>query len=110
LLVPFVVFDRPVVVAVERRRTVARSLRSTVLRTTTLAPPIRMAAMTVAGFFDGDELIAFDHKVATAYYWPADEMSARLRRAGFTEVERHQRPGVAEYGRRPHGALVAIAD
>jgi SAM-dependent methyltransferase len=63
----------------------------------------------VTGFFDGDEVVAFDHKVATAYYWPVDELSARLRRAGFTEIERQQRPGIAEYGRRPHAAAVAIA-
>jgi SAM-dependent methyltransferase len=64
----------------------------------------------VAGFFDGDEVAAFDHKVTTAYRWPADELSARLTHAGFTEVERHRRPGVAEYGRRPQAAIAAIAD
>ncbi len=63
----------------------------------------------VAGFLDGDELAWFEHKVATAYYWPVDEFSARLRRAGFTEIERQLRPGVPEYGRRPHAATVAIA-
>jgi SAM-dependent methyltransferase len=63
----------------------------------------------VTGFFFGDELLGFEHKVATAYRWPADEFSARLRRAGFTETERQLRPGVTEYGRRPHAAIVAIA-
>jgi SAM-dependent methyltransferase len=63
----------------------------------------------VAGFFDGDELVAFEHKVVTAYYWPVDEFAARLRRAGFTETRRQVRPGVAEFGRRPHAAIVAIA-
>ena len=67
------------------------------------------AGMLVAGFFDGDEVAAFEHKVVTAYSWPVDELSARLRRAGFTEIERHLRPGVAEPGHRPHAAIAAIA-
>jgi ubiquinone/menaquinone biosynthesis C-methylase UbiE len=66
-------------------------------------------ATLVVGFFDGDEIVDFAHKVVTAYFWPADELSARLRRAGFTEVERQQRPGVAESGRRPHVAIAAQA-
>ena len=64
----------------------------------------------VVGFFDGNELTSFDHKVVTAYRWPVDEFSARLRRAGFAEVERQQRPGDAEAGIRPHAAIAAIAD
>jgi SAM-dependent methyltransferase len=67
------------------------------------------AGTLVAGFFDGDEVAAFEHKVATAYYWPVDEFAARLRRAGFAEIERRRRPGVAEPGRRPHAAIAAIA-
>ncbi|XVV08402.1 class I SAM-dependent methyltransferase [Actinoplanes sp. CA-131856] len=62
----------------------------------------------VTGFFDGgDVLEPFDHKVATAYRWPVDEFSARLRRAGFTEVERLQRP--AEETQRRLAAIVSIA-
>ena len=63
----------------------------------------------VAGFFDGDEVVDFDHKVVTAFRWPVDEFSARLLRAGFTEVERLRRPGVAETGVRPHAAIAARA-
>lgn len=63
----------------------------------------------VAGFFDGHEVVAFDHKVATAYYWPVDQFSQRLLRAGFTEVERQRRPGIKETGVRPHAAIAAIA-
>ncbi|MGI5216138.1 class I SAM-dependent methyltransferase [Plantactinospora sp. CA-290183] len=62
----------------------------------------------VVGFFDGDELAAFDHKVVTAYRWPADELSARLRRAGFTEVERQHRPSDGTH--RPYGAIAAVTD
>lgn len=67
------------------------------------------AGTLVAGFFDGDEVAAFDHRVSTAFYWPVDEFAERLRRAGFTEIERVRRPGVAESGRRPHAAIAAIA-
>lgn len=63
----------------------------------------------VAGFFDGAEVVAFQHKVATAYYWPVDQLSKRLRQAGFTEVERQRRPGISETGVRPHAAIAAIA-
>jgi SAM-dependent methyltransferase len=49
--------------------------------------------MLVAGFFDGDEVEPFDHKVTTAYRWPVGAFSERLVRAGFTEVERERRPG-----------------
>lgn len=63
----------------------------------------------VVGFFDGDRVEPFEHRVATAYRWPVDELSARLQRAGFVEAERQQRPGVDEAGRRPHAALVGVA-
>jgi len=65
------------------------------------------AGTVVLGLFDGDEVAAFDHKVVTAYRWPVDEFSERLTRAGFTEVERLQRP--REGDRRPHAAIAAIA-
>lgn len=61
----------------------------------------------VVALFVGDEVAAFDHKVATAYRWPVDEFSERLARAGFTEVERLQRP--TEGANRPHAAISAIA-
>ncbi|HEX5540853.1 MAG TPA: class I SAM-dependent methyltransferase [Micromonospora sp.] len=60
----------------------------------------------VLGLFEGDEVAAFDHKVVTAYRWPVDEFSERLTRAGFTEVERLQRP--SEGTHRPHAAIAAI--
>ncbi|MET9299634.1 class I SAM-dependent methyltransferase [Micromonospora aurantiaca] len=61
----------------------------------------------VAGIFVGDEVGAFDHKVATAYRWPVDEFSARLRRAGFAEVERLTR--LDDEAHRPHAAVAAVA-
>jgi SAM-dependent methyltransferase len=59
----------------------------------------------VVGFFDGPGIAPFDHKVTTAYYWPADEMSRRLARAGFTEIERLQRPEDGTH--RAHAAIAA---
>ena len=66
------------------------------------------AGILVAGFFDGDEVAAFEHKVVTAWSWPEDELSAQLRLAGFTEVERRTRP--AHRSHRPHAAIAAMAD
>jgi hypothetical protein len=63
------------------------------------------AGTLVLGLFDGDEVTAFDHKVVTAYRWSVDELVERLMRAGFTEVERLQRP--SEGARRPHAAIAA---
>lgn len=63
------------------------------------------AGPLVAGFFDGDAVAPFDHKVTTAWFWPVDELASRLQRAGFTEVERSRRPG----GPRPHAAIATVA-
>ncbi|WP_421120644.1 class I SAM-dependent DNA methyltransferase [Aquihabitans daechungensis] len=63
----------------------------------------------VAGFFDGDAVAPFDHKVTTAYFWPVDEFAQRLQRAGFTEIERCQRPVTTERGNRHHAAISALA-
>lgn len=60
----------------------------------------------VVGFFDGDEVAAFDHKVVTAYRWPVDEFSERLTRAGLTEVERRHRPSDGTH--RPYAAIAAV--
>ena len=63
----------------------------------------------VAGFFDSDDgVAAFDHKVITAYRWPADVFSSRLARAGFVEVERLCRQ-VAERPDRRYAAIAARA-
>ncbi|GHJ48178.1 methyltransferase [Catellatospora sp. TT07R-123] len=60
----------------------------------------------VFGFFEGDEVEPFDHKVVTAYRWPADEVCARLAQAGFVEVERMHRPGDGTH--RPYSAIAAV--
>jgi predicted acetyltransferase len=68
---------------------------------------VRPGGRLVVGFFDGDEVGAFDHRVITAYRWPADEMSRRLGRAGFTEVARLRRP--ADGRHRAQAAIAARA-
>ena len=60
----------------------------------------------VIGFFDSDDEVAeFDHKVLTAYRWPVDEFSARLTRAGFTELQRLKQ----QFPDRPDRKYAAIA-
>ena len=67
-----------------------------------LAPSGRL----VIGFFDSDdEVAAFDHKVHTAYRWPVDEFSARLAKAGFTELQRLRQ----QFPDRPDRKYAAIA-
>ncbi|MBL7259807.1 class I SAM-dependent methyltransferase [Paractinoplanes lichenicola] len=60
----------------------------------------------VIGFFDSDDgVAAFDHKVITAYRWPVDEFAARLAKAGFTEVDRHQE----QFPERPDRKYASLA-
>ncbi|WP_460359054.1 class I SAM-dependent DNA methyltransferase [Mycobacterium sp. ZZG] len=61
----------------------------------------------VVGFFAGDAVEPFDHKVTTAYRWPVDEMSRTLASAGFAEHDRVWRAGSADV--RPHAAIAARA-
>ncbi|MFK0042058.1 class I SAM-dependent methyltransferase [Paenarthrobacter sp. NPDC090517] len=56
------------------------------------------------GFFEGPALEVFPHAVTPAYFWPVEEMSARLRKAGFTVVSTHSR---VDPGTRPHAAIIA---
>lgn len=69
-----------------------------------LVPP---GGTVVLGLVDGDDLGPFDHKVITAYRWPADEVARRLARAGFVEIDRERRPATED--QRPHLALAAQA-
>lgn len=66
-------------------------------------------APMVVGFFDGDEVGEFDHRVTAAYRWPVDELSRRLATAGWTETERRRRPADPSTGSRAHAALVVSA-
>lgn len=70
-----------------------------------LAPGARL----VVGFFDGERVASFEHKVITAHYWPVDEMADGLARAGFREVERLCRANQSPDGPRDQGAIAAVA-
>jgi SAM-dependent methyltransferase len=59
----------------------------------------------VVGFFDGDEVEPFDHKVVTAYRWSVDRLAERLAGVGFTEVEHQRRPGDGTH--RPLAVIAA---
>lgn len=57
------------------------------------------------GFFEGPELIPFDHAVTTAYYWPLELLSARVEACGFTVTGTDRR---ADPGVRSHGLITAV--
>lgn len=57
------------------------------------------------GFFTGDRIEPFDHAVATAYFWPLDQMVRCVEAAGFTVTHTEQRQ---DPGARPHGALIGV--
>ncbi|MFT4052714.1 MAG: methyltransferase domain-containing protein [Microbacterium sp.] len=75
-----------------------------------LATPLTEFARTLLpggslllGYFDGDEVEAFDHAVVRAYRWPASALQQALEAAGFEIIETSRR---AERGRRPVGAIL----
>ena len=65
---------------------------------------IKPGGSLLLGFFEGPALEAFPHAVTPAYFWPVEEISARLRTAGFTVVSTHCR---VDPGARPHAAIIA---
>lgn len=66
---------------------------------------LRAGGGLALGFFEGPELLPFDHAVTTAYYWPLELLSERVEACGFTVVDTHTRsdPGV-----RKHGLITAV--
>jgi SAM-dependent methyltransferase len=72
---------------------------------TEFARCLKPGGRLLLGFFEADAVEEFPHAVTPAYFWPVEEMSARLERAGFAVVSAHSRtdPGV-----RPHAAVVAV--
>ncbi|WP_430593738.1 class I SAM-dependent methyltransferase [Isoptericola sp. QY 916] len=69
-----------------------------------LARAVAPGGGLLLGFCRGPRVEPFDHAVTTAWFWPVDELAARVERAGFDVVETAERtdPGV-----RPHGAISA---
>jgi len=72
---------------------------------TEFARCIRPGGGLLIGFFEGAELVPFDHAVTTAWFWPAGELSARVEQAGFvvTDIRRRTDPGM-----RAQGTIVAL--
>lgn len=56
------------------------------------------------GFFEGDQVEAFDHAITPAYFWPVPDMHRALENAGFTILGTHTR---TDPGSRPHAAVRA---
>lgn len=69
-----------------------------------LARAVAPGGGLLIGFCRGPRVEPFDHAVTPAWFWPVDELAARLHRAGFDVVETAARtdPGV-----RPHGSISA---
>ncbi|TFD35916.1 class I SAM-dependent methyltransferase [Cryobacterium sp. TMT1-19] len=65
---------------------------------------IRPDGTLLLGFFEGEQIEAFDHAIVTAYYWPVWVMHDELAAAGFDIVETHTR---ADPRQRPHAAIIA---
>ena len=67
---------------------------------TEFARCLRPSGGLALGFFEGPELIPFDHAVTTAYYWPLELLSARVEACGFTitGTDRRTDPGVRTHG------------
>ena len=59
------------------------------------------------GFFEGPRVEAFDHAVATAYFFPVEEMARELRKAGFQILNVRTR---TDLGSRPHADIVAVLE
>ena len=66
---------------------------------------LKPAAPLILGFFEGERLEPFAHKVTRAFWWPVDVMAQALADAGFLEAERHCRAADGE--RRAYAVLVA---
>lgn len=67
---------------------------------TEFARCIRPGGGLAIGFFEGPELVPFDHAVVTAYFWPANLLSAHVEESGFIVTDTYVRadPGVRRLG------------
>jgi len=69
-----------------------------------LARAVAPGGGLLLGFCRGPRVEPFDHAVATAWFWPVDELAAHVERAGFDVVGTAER---TDPGARPHGAIRA---
>lgn len=65
---------------------------------------IKPGGSLLLGFFEGPAMEQFPHAVTPAYFWPVEDMTARLQQAGFSVESTHSR---VDPGARPHAAIVA---
>jgi SAM-dependent methyltransferase len=68
------------------------------------ARAVRPGGSLLLGVVEGPVLEPFDHKVATAWFWPVGTMRDALASAGFEVTETHTR---TDPGARPQAAFVA---
>jgi SAM-dependent methyltransferase len=68
------------------------------------ARSVRSGGSLLIGVFEGAHAVAFDHAVATAYFWSVEALMSALEMAGFSTLEVHTR---TDSGVRPHAALIA---
>lgn len=66
---------------------------------------LRSGGSLALGFFEGPDLVPFDHAVTTAYYWPLELLSARVEACGFTITGAQTR---SDSGARKHGLITAV--
>jgi SAM-dependent methyltransferase len=71
---------------------------------TEFARCIRPGGGVAIGFFEGPELVPFDHAVTTAYFWPIGLLSSHVERAGFVLIDTRAR---VDPGTRRLGTIVA---
>lgn len=69
-----------------------------------LARVLQPDGKLLLGFFAGDQLEAFSHKVAPAWYWPPEQLGELLEQSGFSVMEVGTRSRSAA---RTHGHLSA---
>ena len=68
------------------------------------ARSIRPGGGLALGFFAGPKLVPFEHAGTTAYFWPIEQLAARVTDAGFEITHTETRK---ESGARQHAALLA---
>ena len=71
---------------------------------TEFARCVRPGGGLAIGFFEGPELVPFDHAVTTAYFWPVGLLASRVERAGFEVTDVRTR---TDAGARPQGTMLA---
>lgn len=72
---------------------------------TEFARCLRSGGRLALGFFEGPELLPFDHAVTTAYYWPLELLAEQVEACGFAVIDTQTR---SDPGARKHGFITAV--